>query len=340
MTELINRPEAPIDPDELQAMFDAESPVAEQTNESAVDTREVSPTGSSIVRAATRINSVLERRAINKAHSEALKEYRSIDNAGYVDHIASLAESEEVSPMAQASAQMALEREHRIADTKEFFDTSKENVSKLGRSALKSLKSAGMITLGLGVLGAEAAGRGAKRTAEMTGDGMMAGFAKAEAGMDRVGNKILETKADIKSSYQTYQFNRETKANQKQFQKEYAKEVKAFDKATAKEAKIQAKQDKIDIKEAAREDRRFERSMHKKAALERRNARRARWSASFDTLKATAVSGIESSKDFVTDTTDKARETAERAKQKARITRTAGRMALATYRDTKEAFRS
>lgn len=80
--------------------------------------------------------------------------------------------------------------------------------------------------------------------------------------------------------------------------------------------------------------------MRKKAALERRDARRAKWASTYNTLRSTAQSGVESTKNFAGDTAEKARDAAERAKRKAKVTRTAGRMALNTYRDTKEAFRN
>ena len=222
----------------------------------------------------------------------------------------------------------------------EYKDKARTKLRHIGAAALRGAKEAGLITVGLGVLGAEATGRGAKRATAATGDAMMAGFAKAESGMDYVGAKMLDTQAKVKDSYTTYQFNRELRADEKQFQKQNAKELKAFEKSSAKEAKIQAKQDKRNIKEAAREDRRFERSMRKKAALERRDARRAKWSSTYNTLRSTAQSGVESTKNFVSDTAEKSRDAAERAKRKAKVTRTAGRMALATYRDTKEAFRN
>ena len=62
----------------LEAMFNAEP--AQEVNTSATaeeDNRELSPTASLVMRAATRISAFLERRAMNKAHGEALQEDRA-----------------------------------------------------------------------------------------------------------------------------------------------------------------------------------------------------------------------------------------------------------------------
>jgi len=231
-------------------------------------------------------------------------------------------------------------REERIDAVEAKIENAKIRISGLGRTTLGRLKNAGLITVGLSLMASEAGVRGVKRSGEAVGSAVMSGLGKVEAGMDSAGNKIADTKAGVKEHYQTYQFNRETKTNQKQFKKEYAKGTKAFDKNAAKERTLQAKVDKVESKAAAREDRRFEREMRKKVALERRAERRARWFARGNAVIDMAVGSAEAVKETYTSATDKAKELAESAKQKGRVSRTAGRMALETYRDTKEAFKN
>lgn len=231
-------------------------------------------------------------------------------------------------------------REEHVDAIEEKIENAKTHIGGIGNAALGRLKNAGLITIGLGVMAGEAGVRGVRRSSEAAGDVVIGGLQKVEAGMDTVGNKIVDTKAGAKEHYQTYQFNRETKANQKQFQREYAKEVKAFDKEAEKQSKLQAKADKLESKAAAREDRRFEREMRKKVALERRAERRARWVAKGNAVKDMAIGSAEAVKETYSSAADRAKELAESAKQKGRVTRTAGRMALKTYRDTKEAFKS
>jgi|GEM_PF-2825609 hypothetical protein len=232
-------------------------------------------------------------------------------------------------------------REERIDAVEEKIENAKTRISGFGRTTLGRLKNAGLITVVVPSLMASEAGvRGVKRGGEAVGNVVIGGLQKVETGMDTVGSKIVDAKAGAKERYQTYQFNRETKTNQKQFQKEYAKEVKAFDKNAEKQSKLQAKVDKVESKAAAREDRRFEREMRKKVALERRAERRARWVAKGNAVKDMAIGSAEAVKETYSSAADRAKELAESAKQKGRVSRTAGRMALQTYRDTKEAFKS
>lgn len=361
MTELLNRPdqeltqsvESQIDPATLQTMYEVASP--EETPEQTIDPREISSTGASIVRAAQRINNLLERRAINKAHGEALDEYRDRDHSGYIDHLANMKDSQEATPVARATAEMALEAEHRRADRKEMADKAKTMLRGFGSSALAHLKNAGRVTVSLPAAAAEASVNGVKRANEAMGDAVMAGFEKAEAGMDVVGNKLADTKVNIKAGYQTYQFNRETKSNQKQFQKAYAKETKAFDKEAKSEQKLQAKVDKWESKFAAQEDRRFERDMRKKAAQERREARHVRWAERRAMIKEAIISTsertgdammsgfvkLENGLDKVGNVMIRGKEAAgakvERGKTSIHTTRAAGRAAIEAFKATRQA---
>ena len=320
----------------------------------AIDNREVSPTGSSIIRVAERINTILERRAIDKAHGEALKEYRDRDHSDYIDHLASLKDSEEATPMARATAEMALEHEHPKDEREEMLEKAKAKIRGFGRSALARLKNASLITVELGVAAGEAVAKGAKRANETMGDAVMIGLEKTEASMDAVGKKIVETKSNIKTNRQTRQFNRETKADQKQFQKEYAREMKNFDKEAAHERKLQTKVDKRESKLAAKEDRRFERSMRKKAAEERRTERHARWAKRYNFIKEAAVSAPEMAADammtgfskvelgmdkvgkVMVNGKEAASAKIERSKASVHTTRAAGKAALEAFKNTRQ----
>lgn len=371
MTELLNRPdqsderltqsiESQVDPALLEAMYEAtsysakEEAAVETQTEQANDTREVSPAGATLVRTAQRINVLLERHAMNKTHGEALKEYRDRDHSGYIDHVDRLKDSEEATPMARATAEMALDSEYRKADREEMLEKAKSKVRGFGSSTLTRLKNAGLITVGLPVIAVEAGIKGAKRANEVMGDAVMTGFEKVEAGIDIAGRKIVEKKENIKTNHQTRQFNRETKANQKQFQKEYAKETKAFDKEAKSEAKLQAKVDKWESKFAAKEDRRFERSMRKKVAEERRAERRTRWAGRLASVKEAIVATpdmmgdaimtgfgkLENGMDKVGTTIVNGKEAAadkiERSKASVHATRAAGRAALEAFRTTRQ----
>ena len=289
--------DVPYSPDESSPLYDQlqaeQSASVEPTNE----TREVSPTGATLVRAAQRINGLLERRAINKAHGDALKEYRDRDHSGYVDHIADLKDSEEATPMARATAEMALDSEYRKSDREAMVEKAKNKIRGFGTSALSRLKNAGRLTVALPGVAAGAAINGAKRANEAMGDAIMKGFEKTEAGMDAVGNKIADIKETAKENYQTRKFNRETEAALESSRNEYAKEVKELDKQAKADRKHQDEVDKLESKFAAKEDRRFERSMRKKEAEERRAARRQRWADRRTAIKAAIVSAPEKAGD-------------------------------------------
>lgn len=338
----------PYSPDASSPIYDEVQAELQTAPELINDTREVSSTGTSIVRAAQRIHNLLERRAINSAHSEALKEYRDRDHSDYIDHLANLKDSQEATPMARATAEMALEGEYRKADREEMIEKAKNKVRGFGSSALTRLKNAGRLTVGLPVTAVEAGIKGAKRANEAMGDAVMAGFEKAEASMDAVGNKIADTKANIKTGHQTRQFNRETRSNQRQFQKEYAKEMKAFDKEAKSERKLQAKVDGWESKFA-------EHSIRKKAAQERREARRERWAERRAMIKEAIISApdqagdammagfakLENGMDAVGNAMAGAKEAAtsriERGKASVHTTRAAGRAALEAFKTTRQA---
>jgi len=347
--------DVPYNPDESSPLYNQLQAEQSASLESNNDTREVSPVGATLVRAAQRVNDLLEQRAINKAHGQALKEYRDRDHSGYVDHIADLKDSEEATPMARATAEMALDGEYRKADREEMIEKAKNKVRGLGSSALSRLKIAGRLTLALPGAAVEATVNNAKRANEAMGDAVMKGFEKVEDGMDAVGKKIVEKKESIKTNHQTRQFNREMNNSQKQFEKEQAKQLESFDKEAKSEAKLQAKVDKRESKFAAKEDRRFERSMLKKAAQERKNERRARWSNRLTAVKEAIVStpdmmgdaimagfgklenGMDKVGTAMVNGKEAVTDKVERTKASVHTTRAAGRAALEAFKSTRQA---
>lgn len=280
MTELLTRyPE-----------IDDEQPTNNELVDDSVDTsggsREVSPTGSKIVRAAERINTMLENRAIGNAYVDA--------------HIEDRARSNEVD---------SLNTNETLTDREKQIELTKAKIRSFGRAALTKVLNA-------------------------PGDLMMAAGAKAEQGMDSVGTKMVAGAEKVRGTVAGVQLKAESNWQNRQFKRDYKKEMKAFDKNAEIERKDTAKQDKKDIKEAAREDERFERSMRKKAALERRTARREKWSLRREKVivVGSAVKGL------TKDALDSGMNKYESAKNNARVVRTAGRMAIRTFKDTRTAF--
>lgn len=101
----------------------------------------LSPFGSRLVRAAQRVNAYLEQRAITKDHTEALAENQNITG--------NASEEDLISTDHEAALKM-----NRRFDRNEAI---KQRIHDIGRRGLVQLKSAGEITLGIGIIGAEAA---------------------------------------------------------------------------------------------------------------------------------------------------------------------------------------
>lgn len=97
------------------------------------------------------------------AHTEALNEYRGRDHAGYVDHLAKMSDDDQSNETAQKFAQRELNRENRREDRQEMQDKAKALLHRVGRNALNAAATAGLIGLGLSILGAEATARGARK---------------------------------------------------------------------------------------------------------------------------------------------------------------------------------
>jgi hypothetical protein len=157
-----------------------------------VDTREASRTASAI----NRVADFFEKRAINRAHKEAIKaepeEMGRIHDAAMAEHVEwgheqaiqdDQVETDAMLDRAQTSAitenrdfdhveglkdNKAFDKEARRQARQERINNAKESIFKIGRGALKVAKVTGLVAAGLGIMGAEAGVRGAKKGAELT----------------------------------------------------------------------------------------------------------------------------------------------------------------------------
>lgn len=157
-----------------------------------IDTREVSRTASAI----NRVANFFEKRAINKAHAEAIKaepeemnriydsamaENRDFDHAqAIVDdpaetaammgraETAAIADNRDFDHVIANKDNKAFDKEARRQKRQEWMSSAKESILKVGRDALKVAKVTGLVAAGLGIMGAEAGARGVKKGAELT----------------------------------------------------------------------------------------------------------------------------------------------------------------------------
>jgi hypothetical protein len=146
LTKTVSGPEAN---KSVPTVEELDSLVNTPSVETNLDNRELSPTASLMRGAVDKITAMFERRALNKAHSEALKDDQSrtetLQNEAfdsYADNI-SFTQNREQDEKREA-------REAKIEDAKKM-------VNKIGRSALTGVTNAGLITLGIGILVGEAA---------------------------------------------------------------------------------------------------------------------------------------------------------------------------------------
>lgn len=116
---------------------------------------ELSPMAGRIQRAANRISGFLEKRALNKAHKEALAEYRSRDRTSYMSHLEKVASGTD-NTRAELSASLHLSGEYAL----DSYESAKSTIQGIGRAALYGGKEVGVAMLGAGIMAAEA-GHGA-----------------------------------------------------------------------------------------------------------------------------------------------------------------------------------
>lgn len=165
------------------------------------DNREVSPTGSRIQRAANRISNFLEKRAIDKAHGDALLEDENrpvdIQDNAYATYADNLTYT-------------------KVAARNERNEAIKQRLRDIGERGLTYLRAGGEIALGAGIIGAEATARSVKSAGETTALGAMYGVDRlksaaetttlssmyaAESAKDKAGEYIGDKVTDIKKSY-------------------------------------------------------------------------------------------------------------------------------------------
>lgn len=247
------------------------------------DNRELSPLATGVTEAANRVASFLETRAMNSAHSDALKEYADRDHAGYTDHLSTLAVQEVPNDIAateqqQSFAQDTLNREARKAERQETFN-----------KARKKVRGFGIVALGLGIIAGAAAGRAVKNGVNTAIDkGASASAAldsKVESAFQFVDGKKVEYTSKIESAM---------------LERSQASELKAFDKKVEKNEKAQAKVDRKEMKEAEKIDKRHDRILRGIKARERRAARREAFKAviseSYQSTKASVLGNIAEAK--------------------------------------------
>lgn len=136
------------------------------------DNRVLSEAGSSLVNVATRINSFLERHQLNKAHKAAIRENTARDNAILNEAYDEEASRELAKLRAQNEAMTSysdnfvasykLSEAQKKAEKREKIDAVKESVRGVGRRTLDVVKTAGLVTLGVGILAAERGAQAAK----------------------------------------------------------------------------------------------------------------------------------------------------------------------------------
>lgn len=210
------------------------------TTEGSQERPELSPTGSRVKQAADRINNMLESRAINKAHSEALAENKSRD---YVAQDAAFASYEENVTYSKDynTALKANEHIDAKAARAEKLESAKDKVRGIGRSALNSFKRH-----------AKNAMNGSENVMGKVGqrleNGMESAIALPGALKEARGNHKLEAARNK----QTAQDKRATR----RLEKSRANQDKIDTRAAEKQAKIEQKRTEAQQRRAESEARR------------------------------------------------------------------------------------
>lgn len=151
--------------EQLHAIVHGEAPAEAMTTPDATGENRETSRSAGLLR---RVANFLEQRAVNKAHSAALKEYRTTENEHYTDHVANLAESD--NEAYQALGQKLLSREHRREDRAEFIDNATTLARNTGEAALSALQTTGEVAVGLGYLAGEHIYSSAKSAGEAVKD--------------------------------------------------------------------------------------------------------------------------------------------------------------------------
>lgn len=141
--------------DDPSSEFDQMQPPIEIATEEAEpesDERIVSPIGAKILSAALRINSRLEKRALNREHKQAISEDRErtveIQDEVYATYKPNFNYYSERDEAFRINDRLA-----REAARQEMIERAKSKMRRIGQSARRGLKETGLISLGLTVTG-------------------------------------------------------------------------------------------------------------------------------------------------------------------------------------------
>lgn len=316
---------------------EADDPVIEQLEgqftpeNDTTDDRELSPFGEKIAAAADRVKTRLENRAITKAHGEALKEdqQRTIDaqNEAFASYEGNIAYSQDVD-----EAYRINDKFDARAARREKIDDAKDKVRGAGRRALGFLKNAGMLTLGAGVLAGEYGARKAKSGAETaslyaleTKDYLASGV---KSGVESAALGALYAKDKVAEKASTAMDKTEQFAGKVGAKMEAGVETSIAAVSNAVESGKQWVADNKEMAGDMVQSIRERLARRKEAALGRKYARHAKWMRIKQTMR-----------DRISDVKDASRERVEKTKWNARATRTAGRIALQGFKETRDTLR-
>lgn len=282
--------------------------------EANVDNRELSPTASLMRGAVDKVAAMFERRALNKAHGEALKEDRSRTETLQNEAFDSYSENIDFT-MNREQNEKREAREAKIEDAKKM-------VNKIGRSALTGVTNAGLITLGIGILAGEATVKKTKELAETGANYATSAADKAkelaEAGANyaaSTADKVADKAKDLVETGSLYAMSAADRA------KDLAESGANYAIDTIDRG--------IDFAKETVESIRAKLEERAKIAESRREARRAKWSA----LKASLIGR---GREVVDTSKEKGRE----ALGRAHAARAAGSAALAAVASAKNAATS
>lgn len=303
------------------------------TTQETEDTRETSRSASVL----RRVASFLEQRAINKAHSAALKEYRTRDNADYTDHVSALAESDNESY--QEVGQTLLDREHRREDRAELIDKARTFARTTGEAALGVARATGEVAVGLGVIAGEKAYKGTKAASEAVATkvkgtvemGVQGAYDYTEAAKDTYRNvkgNLQDQYTDTKASIQnTVEMGLQTAYDYTEAAKDAYRNTKGDIQDFYTDTKESLKNKLIELANRARD---------------RRTARRAKWAARkqsalefIDVVKTNGVNLASATLEKGQEVIDTARNEGQRVigetTGRVNAARAAGRAALDVY---------
>lgn len=317
--------------EELHAAVYGPEATTQTTPEAVTDMREpsratgifnrISDTLSRLQERSDTIGGYFKKRAVNKAHSAALREYRTEHNSDFVDHVSKLTESNSEQAVVYGESQLA--REHRRADRQELLDSATRFARTTGAAALEAAKTTGLVTLGVGLMAGEQAYKGAQLAAEKTKDAIDFGV-----------QGYYDTAEAVKDSFRD------------------ARDTTLDTLTDTRDAVVEKA---VDIRDTVKE--KF--IAAKNRALDRRAARRAKWTARKeaalnwvsdtkeqalyagnlvkDTVLETATAVVDSGKEVVTAARQEGQRFVGETANRINTARAAGSAALEAYAATAQA---